>query len=247
MSSTGEIKVGLNGRGGGGENPSPQLKHEDYPTTVSGDCGGGGRSLNFNDEQIDCICDSLQQRGDVSKLENFLQIHEADKPITAIGKGSETVMRARAFVAFERGRYRELYNIIETREFNPKYHPQLQDMWYRAHYKEAEGVRGRALGKIVILVIYTAHTPKSIDAFFTLNFLNVLSVSSQFLIVTGSKPSHSIRSVKLVRRFLSNSTYIRLILIWMKLYILSRNFFGLFLIDIFLVEQKSTEQAFFRR
>ena len=147
-------------------------------------------------------------------------------------------MRARAFVAFERGRYRELYNIIETREFNPKYHPQLQDMWYRAHYKEAEGVRGRALGKIVILVIYTAHTPKSIDAFFTLNFLNVLSVSSQFLIVTGSKPSHSIRSVKLVRRFLSNSTYIRLILIWMKLYILSRNFFGLFLIDIFLVEQK---------
>ena len=156
-------------------------------------------------------------------------------------------MRARAFVAFERGRYRELYNIIETREFNPKYHPQLQDMWYRAHYKEAEGVRGRALGKIVILVIYTAHTPKSIDAFFTLNFLNVLSVSSQFLIVTGSKPSHSIRSVKLIRRFLSNSTYIRLILIWMKLYILSRNFFGLFLIDIFLVEQKSTEQAFFRR
>ena len=150
MSSTGEIKVGLNGRGSGGENPSPQLKHEDYPTTVSGDCGGGGRSLNFNDEQIDCICDSLQQRGDVSKLENFLQIHEADKPITAIGKGSETVMRARAFVAFERGRYRELYNIIETREFNPKYHPQLQDMWYRAHYKEAEGVRGRALGKILI-------------------------------------------------------------------------------------------------
>ena len=62
-------------------------------------------------------------------------------------KITEAVMRAKAFVAFERGRYRELYNIIETREFAQKYHPQLQDMWYRAHYKEAEGVRGRALGK----------------------------------------------------------------------------------------------------
>ncbi len=56
-------------------------------------------------------------------------------------------MRAKAFVAFERGRYRELYNIIESREFNSKYHGTLQEMWYRAHYKEAEGVRGRALGK----------------------------------------------------------------------------------------------------
>ena len=66
----------------------------------------------------------------------------------SIGKASEAVMRARAYVAFERGRYRELYNILETREFNPKFHGFLQDMWYRAHYKEAEGVRGRALGKI---------------------------------------------------------------------------------------------------
>ena len=65
-----------------------------------------------------------------------------------LGKiSTEAVMRAKAFVAFERGCYRELYNIIETREFAQKYHPQLQDMWYRAHYKEAEGVRGRALGK----------------------------------------------------------------------------------------------------
>ena len=63
------------------------------------------------------------------------------------GEVSEAVMRAKAFVAFERGRFRELYNIIETREFESKFHPQLQDMWYKAHYKEAESVRGRALGK----------------------------------------------------------------------------------------------------
>ena len=82
-------------------------------------------------------------------MENFLQMLEATEKNTGkIGsKITKAVMRAKAFVAFERGRYRELYNIIETREFAQKYHPQLQDMWYRAHYKEAEGVRGRALGK----------------------------------------------------------------------------------------------------
>ena len=118
------------------------------------------KSLNFrcqfNDEQIDCICDSLQQRGDVSKLENFLQMLETtEKPSKMGGKITEAVMRAKAFVAFERGRYRELYNIIETREFAQKYHPLLQDMWYRAHYKEAEGVRGRALGKTTILFVFS--------------------------------------------------------------------------------------------
>ena len=108
-------------------------------------------SCQFNDEQIDCICDSLQQRGDVPKLENFLQMFDTPEKQPKMGKATEAVMRAKAFVAFERGRYRELYNIIETREFAQKYHPQLQDMWYRAHYKEAEGVRGRALGKKSIL------------------------------------------------------------------------------------------------
>ena len=45
-----------------------------------------GKSLNFSDEQIDCICDSLQQRGDVKKLENFLALHDNDKPKSALGK-----------------------------------------------------------------------------------------------------------------------------------------------------------------
>ena len=56
-------------------------------------------------------------------------------------------MRARAFAAYESGNYRELYNILESREFDPKYHDTLQTMWYQAHYKEAEGIRGRSLGE----------------------------------------------------------------------------------------------------
>ena len=129
---------GLNSEVKNGSLSPPAVLKEEYRLPQN------SSKMNFNNEQIDCICDSLQQRGDVAKLENFLQMYESEK----IGKAStEAVMRARAFVAFERGRYRELYNILETREFNSKYHGQLQDMWYRAHYKEAEGVRGRALGE----------------------------------------------------------------------------------------------------
>ena len=33
------------------------------------------------------------------------------------------------------------------RSFDPQYHAELQDMWYKAHYKEAEKIRARPLGE----------------------------------------------------------------------------------------------------
>ena len=41
----------------------------------------------------------------------------------------------------------ELYTILETREFESRYHHELQEMWYRAHYHEAEKIRARPLGE----------------------------------------------------------------------------------------------------
>ena len=44
---------------------------------------------------------------------------------------------------------------LQTRTFESRHHASLQDMWYRAHYKEAENVRGRSLGEsALILVLY---------------------------------------------------------------------------------------------
>lgn len=102
--------------------------------------------FTFSSEQVDCICDSLEQRGEIKQLEHFLQLwgHEHQNDLS---EPSEAVMRAKAYVAFENGNFKDLYHILEQREFDSKYHTQLQDMWYRAHYKEAESVRGRALGK----------------------------------------------------------------------------------------------------
>ena len=39
--------------------------------------------------------------------------------------------------------------MLFLRSFDACYHAELQDMWYKAHYKEAESVRGRSLGECV--------------------------------------------------------------------------------------------------
>lgn len=44
--------------------------------------------------------------------------------------------------------FHELYSILEQNYFSPKHHAELQNLWYKAHYKEAEKVRGRALGAV---------------------------------------------------------------------------------------------------
>lgn len=50
-------------------------------------------------------------------------------------------------VAYHRGLYHELYALLESHCFTPKLHTELQNLWFKAHYKEAEKVRGRPLGK----------------------------------------------------------------------------------------------------
>ena len=60
---------------------------------------------------------------------------------------SDSILRAKATVAFHNGNYKELYTILENRDFETRYHHELQEMWYRAHYSEAEKIRARPLGE----------------------------------------------------------------------------------------------------
>lgn len=102
------------------------------------------KSLTFSPEQITCICETLQQSGDIEKLGRFLW----SLPNNELFRGHESVLRARAVVAFNRGTYHELYAILESHNFDTKFHPELQQMWFKAHYKEAEKIRGRNLGAV---------------------------------------------------------------------------------------------------
>lgn len=102
------------------------------------------KSLSFSPEQITCICETLQQSGDIDKLGRFLW----SLPENDVLNGHEAVLRAKAVVAFYRGTYRELYNILESHNFDVKHHAELQHMWFQAHYNEAAKIRGRSLGAV---------------------------------------------------------------------------------------------------
>ncbi|XP_012282157.1 homeobox protein SIX2 [Orussus abietinus] len=103
-----------------------------------------GTSTNFTPEQISCMCEALSQSQDIEKLTSFLW----SLPPGELLRGGESVLMARAEVAFHRGAYHELYSILQSHPFSPRRHSDLQQMWYKSHYCEAEKVRGRPLGAV---------------------------------------------------------------------------------------------------
>ncbi|XP_050518069.1 homeobox protein SIX4 [Diabrotica virgifera virgifera] len=104
----------------------------------------GKKPLSFSPDQVQCMCEALQQRGDIEKLATFLW----SLPQSELLRGNESILRARAAVAFHRGSYHELYSILESHAFHTRWHSELQTLWFKAHYNEAEKIRGRPLGAV---------------------------------------------------------------------------------------------------
>lgn len=93
-------------------------------SSVSNGNGGGGAlpSFGFTQEQVACVCEVLQQSGNIERLARFLwslpacdQLHK-----------NESVLKAKAVVAFHRANFKELYKLLETHPFSPHNHPKLQ-------------------------------------------------------------------------------------------------------------------------
>ncbi|KAM9788137.1 homeobox protein SIX4a [Syngnathus typhle] len=101
-------------------------------------------SLAFSPEQVACVCEALQQGGNVDRLARFLW----SLPQSDLLRGNESILKAQALVAFHQARYQELYSILENHSFSPSNHTFLQDLWYKARYTEAEKARGRPLGAV---------------------------------------------------------------------------------------------------
>lgn len=102
------------------------------------------QNLTFSPDQVACMCEVLMQSGDIDRLARFLW----SLPPSELLRGNQSVLRGQAVVAFNRGNYKDLYNILESHNFDAKYHNDLQQMWYKAHYREAEKIRGRPLGAV---------------------------------------------------------------------------------------------------
>ncbi|KAH9527456.1 Homeobox protein six2 [Dermatophagoides farinae] len=101
-------------------------------------------TLGFTQEQVACVCEVLQQSGNIERLGRFLWSLPACEPLHK----NESVLKAKALVAFHRGNFKELYKILESHNYSPNSHPKLQSLWLKAHYIEAERARGRPLGAV---------------------------------------------------------------------------------------------------
>ena len=101
-------------------------------------------SFGFTQEQVACVCEVLQQSGNIERLARFLWSLPACEQLHK----NESVLKAKAVVAFQRGNFKELYKILESHQFSAHNHPKLQALWLKAHYIEAEKLRGRPLGAV---------------------------------------------------------------------------------------------------
>ncbi|CAG9814318.1 unnamed protein product [Phaedon cochleariae] len=134
------LSAGLGYATGGGQSAAaatppyspPPARHSPLP------------SFGFTQEQVACVCEVLQQAGNVERLGRFLwSLPACDKL-----HNNESVLKAKAIVAFHRGNFKELYRILESHTFSPHNHAKLQALWLKAHYIEAERLRGRPLGAV---------------------------------------------------------------------------------------------------
>ncbi|KAL4641820.1 homeobox protein SIX4-like isoform X1 [Arapaima gigas] len=140
-----EIKLEFGGADGEGSTEPPPLRSAVFGVEIGhGDPVENTPSLALSPDQVACVCEALQQAGNVDRLSRFLW----SLPQSELPHGSESVLRARALVAFHQARYQELYGILQNHSFSPSSHHLLQELWYKARYREAERARGRPLGAV---------------------------------------------------------------------------------------------------
>lgn len=84
-------------------------------------------SFGFTQEQVACVCEVLQQAGNVERLSRFLwSLPQCEKI-----QMNESVLKAKAVVAFHRGHFKELYRLLESTNFAPNNHQKLQTLWLK--------------------------------------------------------------------------------------------------------------------
>ncbi|KAK3599175.1 hypothetical protein CHS0354_041015 [Potamilus streckersoni] len=135
---------GMNSDGGSGNGESCNNSGASSPSNSNSSEPLNGQNLTFSPEQVACVCEALQQKGDTDRLALFLW----SLPPSELLRGSEAVLKARATVAFHKGSFRELYAILESHTFDSSNHSFLQNLWYKAHYLEAQKIRGRPIGAV---------------------------------------------------------------------------------------------------
>jgi len=122
--------------------------------------------IQFNLEQLMCIAEGLLQANNLKKVRKLLGLLNIDlnkngptndsisgsklndDSVTDFLVRSDCILKCRAALLLDEGKFRELYALLETHEFDLHHHNDLQLMWYKGHYLEAQKLRGRSLGAV---------------------------------------------------------------------------------------------------
>ncbi len=108
------------------------------------------QTLTLTIEQLACVCEAIQQSGKIDKLIKLLQLLplKSSSSDAALIHQHDSILKARAIIYYHQSKFRELYCLLETHSFDNHHHSELQQLWYKAHYMEAQKIRGRPLGAV---------------------------------------------------------------------------------------------------
>lgn len=110
------------------------------PTSAAAAASMAMPLFNFQPTQVAQVCETLEESGDIDRLGRFLWSLPVNPAVCEALNKNESVLRARALVAFHCGNYRELYHILENHKFTKASHAKLQAMWLEAHYQEVSSL-----------------------------------------------------------------------------------------------------------
>jgi hypothetical protein len=125
----------------------------------------GKNFIQFNLDQLKCIIEALLQSNNLKKVRTLLNLLNIDSNKTGLLTDERTnslneinilnylmkndsILKCRAALLLDDCKFRELYALLENHQFEPFHHNDLQIIWYKAHYLEAQKLRGRSLGAV---------------------------------------------------------------------------------------------------
>jgi homeobox protein SIX4 len=108
------------------------------------------QTITLTIDHLVCVCEAIQQSGKIDKLIKLLQLLPLKSSSTdaALIHQHDSILKARAIIYYHQSKFRELYCLLETHSFDIHHHSELQQLWYKAHYMEAQKIRGRPLGAV---------------------------------------------------------------------------------------------------
>ncbi|CAH8456114.1 unnamed protein product [Schistosoma turkestanicum] len=101
-------------------------------------------SMDFNLNQIECICQVLYHNQDIDRLKTFL----SKISTTTMYHNNEIIVKCRALVLFINKEFTELLRILNNFPFSFYNHNEMQNLWYQTQYAQIEKSRGHQLNAV---------------------------------------------------------------------------------------------------